>query len=268
MEGILQFVLRHSYPVLFLWVLTEQAGLPLPAAPVLLAAGALAGAKEMNMGWAVALATAASLLSDFAWYQTGRRRGSGVLNWLCRISLEPDSCVRRTEEIFARWGASSLLVAKFIPGLTTAAPSLAGVTHMRLSHFLLFETLGAMLWASTFVVLGFLFSSQLGLVAAYAARLGTGLLVLVLVGFAAYLGRKYYQRWRFIRKLRIARITPAELKRLLDAGEDIVVVDLRHRLDFEAEPWIIPGALALKPEELDERHEEIPRDREVVLYCT
>jgi len=266
-EGI-QFLVRHGYAVLFVWVLAEQIGLPLPAIPLLLAAGALAGAGHLSIAVAIGLAVAASLLSDTLWYEIGRRRGAKVLNFLCRISLEPDSCVRRTENVFARYGARSLLVAKFVPGLNTAAPPLAGMFGMRLSRFALWDGLGAALWASTFAGLGYLFSEQLERVAAYALRLGTWLVVVVVGGLAGYIAWKYVQRQRFLRSLRIARITPGELKEKLEAGEEMVIVDLRHSLDFDAEPHTVPGALRLTAEELNERHAEIPRDREIVLYCT
>jgi membrane protein DedA with SNARE-associated domain len=248
--------------------LAEQIGFPLPAVPVLLAAGALAGAGHLNLGLVVAVAIVASLLADSFWYELGRRRGIQVLQLLCRISLEPDSCVRRTEDVFVRHGARSLLVAKFIPGINTAAPPLSGIFRMRFSRFLAFDAGGAFLWAGGFIGLGWLFSDQLERVADEAARLGGWLLVLLVGGAAGYVAWKYYQRRKFLRELRIARISAHELKQKLDAGENIVVVDLRHRIDFEAEPEAIPGALHVPPEEFDARHQEIPRDRELILYCT
>ncbi len=268
MDDAIHFLVRHGYIVLFLWVFAEQIGLPLPAVPFLFAAGAMGGSGRLNVGLAIGVAVLASLLSDVTWYEIGRRRGSQILQLLCRISLEPDSCVRRTEDVFARHGARSLLVAKFIPGLSTAAPPLAGIFRMRLRRFLLFDSLGALAWAGAFAGMGYLFSDQLEQLAAYALRLGASLAG-VLAGFlAVYILWKFVQRQRFLRQLRIARITPEELKRRLDEGEAIMIVDLRHSLDFEAEPHTIPGALRLPPEELERRHHEIPRDRDVVLYCT
>jgi membrane protein DedA with SNARE-associated domain len=264
----LQFLIRHGYTVIFAFVLAEQLGFPLPAIPVLLAAGAVAGAGHLNFGFVLAAAIVASLLADSFWYELGRRRGIKVLQLLCRISLEPDSCVRRTEEVFVRHGARSLLVAKFIPGINTAAPPLSGIFRMRFSRFLAFDSAGAFLWAGGFLGLGWLFSDQLERVAEEAARLGGWLLVVLVAGAAGYIAWKYFQRQQFLRELRIARITARELKQKLDAGEDVVVVDLRHRIDFEAEPEAIPGALHVPPEEFDARHAEIPRDRELILYCT
>ena len=268
MNETIGFLLRHGYSVLFAWVFVEQMGLPLPSAPLLLAAGALAGAGRLNLFWTVALAAVAALVSDVLWYEAGRRRGVKVLQFLCRISLEPESCVRRTEDVFARHGARSLLVAKFVPGLNTAAPPLAGIFRMRLSRFLLFDSLGTVLWVSVFIGLGYLFSDQLERVADYALTLGKWLLVILLAALGGYVLWKYIHRQRFLRELRIARITPEELKAKLDAGEDVVIVDLRHAMDFEAEPETIPGAFRLEASELGAMHEHIPRDRDVVLYCT
>jgi membrane protein DedA with SNARE-associated domain len=268
MNETIAFLLRHGYLVLFAWVFAEQVGLPLPSVPLLLAAGALAGAGRLNFAFSLALAVTAAVFSDILWYELGRRRGIHVLQLLCRISLEPDSCVRRTEDLFARHGARSLLLAKFIPGLNTAAPPLAGIFRMRVVRFLIFDLLGSLLWAGAFVGLGFLFSDQLERMADRALKLGTWLLAILLGSFALYLGWKYVARQRFLRQLRIARITPHELKRKLDAGEDVVIVDLRHSLDFEAEPNTIPGAFHLAAADLEENHSLIPRDRDVVLYCT
>ena len=268
MDETFQFLIRHGYSVLFIWVLAEQLGLPLPATPLLLAAGALSGSGQMNLGLSITLAVVASLISDVSWYHFGRLRGGKVLSLLCRISLEPDSCVRKTENAFVRQGARSLLVAKFVPGLNTMAPPLAGIIGMRFSRFVFFDSVGAMLYIGSFVVVGYVFSNQLEAVAARVASLGFSLLVILVAALAAYIGWKFVQRRRFIRSLRIARITPDELKRKIDAGEDVVVVDLRHSLDFEAEPQTIPGAIRLAPEQVEEGHSQIPRDREIVLFCT
>ena len=268
MHSTLEFVLRHGYTLVFLVVLMEQAGLPIPSLPILLAVGALAGAGKMSLPLALGLAVMASLIADFVWYELGRLRGHSILSLLCRISLEPDSCVRRTENVFAQRGARSLLFAKFIPGLSTVAPPLAGLLRMRLWRFFTWDAAGGLLWAGTYAGVGFIFSAELDRVVVYLQHLGSGLLVLLFGCLGAYLGFKYYQRQRFIRALRIARITPEELKRRLDAGEDVVVVDLRHSVEFEADNAKIPGAMHLDPEKIEQCHLEIPRDRDLVLYCT
>jgi membrane protein DedA with SNARE-associated domain len=268
MSGTLEFVVRHGYLVLFVWMVADQIGLPIPAIPLLLAAGALAGSGRLSLGLILLVSLVASLLADTLWYELGRRKGVRVLNFLCRVSLEPDSCVRRTEQVFGRYGARSLLISKFVPGLTTAAPPLAGIFGMRLPRFLAFAGLGALLYAGAFAGLGYLFSAQIERLAEGALVLGEWA-VLVIVGvFALFILGKLWQRRRFLHRLRTARITPEELKERLDRGEEIVVVDLRHALDLDAEPHHIPGALHLTPDEIELRHAEIPRDRDVVLYCT
>jgi len=265
LEQAADFLIRHGYAVLFGWVLLEQMGLPIPAAPLLIAAGALARAGKMNLTFALALALIAVILADLFWYSLGRYRGGRILKLLCRISLEPDSCVRRTENLFVRHGVHSLLVAKFVPGLNTAAPSLAGIFRMPVRRFMIFDFLGALLWVVSVTSLGLIFSDQLKQI----ALRWSGWLVAVLAGsLAAYVLGKFIQRRRFIRRLRIARITPKELMDKLRAGETISIVDLRQPMDIEAFPQMIPGSLRIAMEEIEERHAEIPRDRDVVLYCS
>ncbi|MGH7310343.1 MAG: VTT domain-containing protein [Candidatus Rokuibacteriota bacterium] len=268
MDGVVQVLIRYGYAVVFGAVLAEQIGLPLPSEPVLLAAGGMVGSGHLHPVVVLALATVASLIGDTIWYWIGRAGGPRVLGWLCRVSLEPDSCVRRTEHMFATRGARALVVAKFVPGLATIGPPLAGVLRLSLRTFLVFSTLGAMCWAGAFLAVGWLFSSQLELAAAYVVRLGSWAIVLVVLALSAYILWKYIGRQRFLRRIRMAKITPEELKARLDGGEQMLVVDVRDRLAFEAEPSIIPGALHLSVEELEARHGEIPREREIVLYCT
>jgi membrane protein DedA with SNARE-associated domain len=268
MQTLIDLLVRHGYAVVFGWVLAEQIGLPLPAEPFLLASGGVAGTGRLSLPLILMAASVASLLADTMWYWIGRLAGMRVIGWLCRITLEPDSCVRKTERTFAGRGARSLVIAKFIPGLNTVAPPLAGVLRMPLGEFIGYSAIGAVVWSTTWIGVGFLFSEQLELAASYAARLGDGLGVLVVAAAVAYIGWKYISRQRFLRKIRIARITPEDLKAMLEGGVPTMVVDVRDRLDFDQEPFIIPGALHLLVEELEARHVEIPRDRDIILYCT
>src|SRR5256714_9138649 len=173
MDGAIDVLVRYGYVVVFGWVFAEQIGLPIPAAPVLLAAGALAGTGRLSLALVLGLAGLASLGSDIIWYWIGRTGGGRVLRWLCRISLEPDSCVRRTEDAFSVHGARSLLYAKFVPGYSTAAPPLAGIVRMPLLRFVVFTRLGGLTWAGVFVGVGWLFSRQPEVAAHYVARLGS-----------------------------------------------------------------------------------------------
>jgi membrane protein DedA with SNARE-associated domain/rhodanese-related sulfurtransferase len=267
MDDVTQFLVRHGGIVLFAVVFAEQVGLPIPAVPVLLAAGALAGAGKMNLALAIVWGLTACFIGDLIWYYLGRYRGRQVLSLLCRISLEPDSCVRRTEDLFVRQGMRSLIIAKFIPGLGTVTPALAGLFKVRIAQFLLYDGLGALLWTAAFIAPGYLFSNQLEKLAEHAARFGSLLIVLVVAALALYIAYKYVHRVRLLRELRIARITVDELKQMMDAGCEVMIVDLRKPIDLTADPYTIPGALQMAVEELENRHHEIPRDRDVILYC-
>jgi membrane protein DedA with SNARE-associated domain len=268
-SGLVHFLLRHGYLFLFAAVLVEQAGLPVPAVPVLLAMGALVGMGKFSLTTSVLVAVAACLIADIVWYRLGRLYGSSILRLVCRISLEPDSCVRRTENVFAREGSRTLLYAKFVPGLSTVAPPVAGLARLSLGRFLLWDGAGALIWTTTSLLLGYVFSRQLERVAEAASVLGARVIAAVVGGLALYLIWKLDQRRRFLHGLEIARIAPEELLALMQAGRgDVVVVDLRNALERESDAAALPGAIVLTPDELDERHHEIPRDRDVVLYCT
>ena len=268
MNEMVRFLIQQGYIVLFLWVLLEQLGLPIPVAPMLLAAGALAGIGKLNFALVFSSAFLAAMLSDQFWYQVGLRRGGKVLSFLCRISLDPDSCVHRTKAIFARYGARSLLVAKFIPGLNTMGPPLAGILRMRLLRFLLFDGLGVFIWVSVFTLLGYQFGQEIEEHVTNTHGMGAWVGLVVPVFLAAYILWKYIQRQRFLHRLNIARITAEEVKQKLDAGEDLLILDLRDAIEFEMEPRTIPGAFHLSIEELEKQHRKIPRDREVILFCT
>jgi membrane protein DedA with SNARE-associated domain len=268
MANTLAFLVRHGYVVLLGWVFVEQIGIPIPSVPLLLAAGALAGTGRMNIFLALVIAMFAAVCADSLWYQLGRIKGIRILQLLCKISLEPDSCVRKTEGLFSREGSRSLIFAKFIPGLGTVAPPLAGVFHMRLGRFLMFDALGALLWAGSFLGAGYIFSGQIERIAERLAALGGRLGLVLAITFALYIAYKFIGRQRFLRQLRISRITVDELKQKLDGGEDVVIVDLRHSMDFEADPQTIPGAFRMDATELQEKNDRLPRDRDVVLYCT
>jgi membrane protein DedA with SNARE-associated domain len=268
MHNALEFLLHHGYTVLLIWVFAEQLGLPVPTLPLLLAAGAVAGTGRLNFFGAWFFCLIAALSADTIWYQLGRSKGIKILQLLCKISLEPDSCVRKTEGLFAQQGSRSLLFAKFLPGLGTAAPPLAGIFRMKLHKFILYDGLGAMLWSGTFLTLGYVFSGQIEDIAAHAATLGSWLLVILLSALACYILWKYIARRRFMAELRIARITVDDLKSRIDAGEELTIVDLRHSLDFEAKPETIPGAFRMDAKDIQEKSNLLPRDREIILFCT
>lgn len=267
MQQALEFLLRHIELVVFWTVLAEQIGVPIPAVPILLAAGAVAGDGQAHLPVLTGLSVAACLLGDMVWYELGRHRGRQALSLLCRISLEPDACVRRTENFFLAHGVRALILAKFVPGLSTLAPALAGLFKISLGRFFLLNGIGSLLWSFSFLLVGYVFSNQIGYVAELAMRFGEIAGVLLAGGLAAYVLYKYLHRQQLLRELRVARITPAELKQLMDDGHQSVVVDLRGNLDHVADPYTIPGALRISAEDLEQRHHDIPRDRDVILFC-
>jgi membrane protein DedA with SNARE-associated domain/rhodanese-related sulfurtransferase len=268
MNDILDFMVRHGLSVLFAVVFLEQLGAPLPSPPFLLAAGGLAGLGKMNPLLALLLATLGALLADSIWFCVGRFRGNRILKLLCRISLEPDSCVRRTEDVFVKHGMRGVLFAKFIPGLGTVMPPLAGMYRVNFRRFLAFDGLGALLYLGCFMLVGFLFRNQLQAVAEGLARLGHGALVLLASLLAAYIAFKYINRHRALKKLHMARITAEELRQRLEGGQDVFIVDVRSSLATQGDPWRIPGAQHRLLEQVQNWVTDIPRDREVVLYCS
>ncbi len=267
MDKVIPFLIQHGYSVLFIWVLLETMGLPVPSVPLLITMGALAYAGQLNLFICIGLGVCAALLSDIFWYTAGRKRGNKVLSSICRIALEPDSCVRRTESIFETYGARSLLVTKFIPGLSAVSTPLAGIIRMPLPRFILFDVFGTLLWAGAYTLVGYIFGKELDRALDYAGGMGKTLFVLVAGGLTIYVLWKYSLRRRFIKRHVMARITPDELKRKLDAGENIIIIDVRHPLDLEGDPYVIPGALRMSLDQA-ESHPVLPGNREIVVYCT
>jgi membrane protein DedA with SNARE-associated domain/rhodanese-related sulfurtransferase len=268
MAHIFDFLTRHGPTVLFAAVFIEQLGVPLPASPWLLAAGALSASGKMHWYSSLLAAVCGSMLADTIWFYLGRYGGNKALNFLCRISLEPDSCVRRTQNLYSRFGMKGLIPAKFIPGLNTLAPPLAGSSGASVADFLLFDGLGAFFYTGSFILVGAVFNRQLDQVINALKSLGSGALALVVGLLAIYLGYKFYQRHRLLNELRTARITVDELFQKVQTGETPVIVDLRSNAEVLRDPELISGARHMTIEELKAWQNEIPRDRDVVLYCS
>jgi membrane protein DedA with SNARE-associated domain/rhodanese-related sulfurtransferase len=268
MELPTHILLTYGYLLLFVWVLVEQLGIPLPATPVLLAAGALSTEGQLSFPAALLAGLAATLIADTTWFHIGRKYGHHVLRILCKLSLEPTICVRRTQDSFGKRRDVTLLFAKFVPGLATLAPPVAGQNGMSFPRFLFFDAIGASLWLTTLLTVGRLFGDALKRdpsLLNWAGRFSGALLVLGIVGF--FVGRLIRRRM-VLKQLVAARLEPEELKHQLDAGEQVYIVDLRHPLELLPDPFTLPGALHFSPDALAERHLEIPRDRDVVLFCT
>jgi membrane protein DedA with SNARE-associated domain/rhodanese-related sulfurtransferase len=251
----------------FVVVLLQQLGAPIPASPLLVLAGAKAIDDPLQGVSALALAVAASSIGSVPWFYAGRRHGYRVLKLLCRITLSPDSCVRQTESAFERYGVASLLVAKFIPGLARVAAPLAGALRIRLAPFLIYSGAGAALWAGSGLALGLLFHKQVDWLLGRLSELGGLGLILLAAVLAIYVAFRFVDRWRFLRSLRSARIGAAELYELIAKGDDPVILDVRSATHRRIDTRSIPGARAVDPDRMEEALLTIPAGREVIVYC-
>lgn len=269
MKQTLDFVIRHGYFILFVSVLVEQMGVPIPSLPMLLAVGALAGLGQLSLTASLLCAVSACLLADLLWYWLGIYKGASILNLLCRISLEPDSCVKRTENMFVRYGAPGLLFAKFVPGLSTAAAPLAGMFRMKIWKFALADATGSFIWAGSYVSVGLLFRNQLDFVAQSAERAGGWAITIAAILLGTFLLVKFIQRQRFYRRLRMSRIDPAGLNEMLERGDSVAIVDLRNALEWGEEGAAkIPGAIHIDYSDIDSGVAQVPLDRDIILYCS
>ena len=249
-------------------VFAEQIGLPVPAIPTLVVAGGLAAAGKLSVIAVFVVAMASSLAADIAWYVAGRYYGNRVMRALCRISLTPDSCVSQTQERFENWGLKALLVAKFVPGIALLAPPLAGATRIGWMPFLMFNGAGTALWVGVGVGGGILLESQIERLLAYVDQYGTAAALVAAGLVVAYIGYKWWERHRFYKMLRMARISADELYRLMDQGETPLIVDVRSQTARSMEPRYIPGAVHLPMHGIEEHIREMPRDRDIILYCS
>jgi membrane protein DedA with SNARE-associated domain/rhodanese-related sulfurtransferase len=265
---VVTLISQHGLAVVFVNVLLTQLGVPLPAAPTLIVAGALAANGQLSAPAAFGLAFLATSIGDTAWYVGGRYYGRSTLRILCRISLSPDSCVRQTELRFGQWGGLTLVVAKFVPGLSTIAPPLAGAMRNPWPRFLLPNSVGIALWILAPMAAGWIFHEQVDRVLSRMENLGNIALTLLLVLLAAYIALKWWERRRFYKMLRMARISAEELRKLMDSGRRPIVVDVRSRAARESDQRFIPGALALEIEAMEKAIADFPDDEDIIFYCT
>lgn len=268
MTSLVHYVLLYGIPLIFINVLLEQIGVPVPAAPTLIVAGALSRDGKMSSTHVLLAALLASLIADYVWFLLGQRYGYRILRVLCRISLSPDSCVRDTEARFERWGLKSLLIAKFIPGFSTVAPPLAGASGRSTPAFLIYDGIGALIWAGSAVTVGRAFHRIIDRVLSMLENLGGWALVVVACLLALVIVVKWAQRMRFLKQLRLARIQPQELKEMLDRGEVTVVLDVRTPGGRKHNPRAIPTAIMMQMDNIDAQLGHLAPHQEVVLYCT
>ncbi len=254
-------------------VFVDQLGLPVPAVPTLIVAGAVAangGAAYGQLSLSAVFwgAVLACLAADCGWYLLGEIFGIRVLKTLCRISLEPDSCVSNTQSRFERWGVNSLIIAKFVPGLSIIAPPLAGALRIGWARFIFLSSLSAILWVGTGLGAGMVFRTQVEALLINLDRIGSlaGLIAVLLLG--CYIAYKWWERTRFYKMLRMARISVADLYRLMESGAAPVVVDVRSHTARSLEPRWIPGAIHVPIDDVARHLENLPRDRDIIVYCT
>jgi len=268
MEQIASLLSEHGLALVFANVMLTQLGAPVPAVPMLVMAGAYAAQGNFTLSAALVIAVAASLLGDLPWYFAGRRYGYSILNFLCRVAVEPATCVQRTENKLARWGAPSLMIAKFVPGFATVAPPLAGATRLPLVAFLFYSAIGAALWAGAAIALGALFHAQVEQVVEWieVAGLRAGLILAALL--AAYVGVKWTQRVLFMRLLRMARVTAHELSGMMQGEMPPLILDARSAAARRADPRRIPGAIPVDFDTPELAMAAVPDDRDVVIYCS
>ncbi|MDR3677415.1 MAG: VTT domain-containing protein [Acidobacteriota bacterium] len=259
---------QYGYSFIFLAVFAENVGLPVPSYPVMLVAAALAATLHLRIPLIFIVCMLAALGGDGIWYKLGRSRGRPILRRLCSLSLSPDSCVHRTERYFQRYGVKSLLVAKFVPGLNTVAPPLAGMLKVAPMSFILVDIAGISLWAGSAIAVGRAFRDEVEWAIEWLAaigRAGIPILAVLLLGWLLY---KWVERWRFYRLLERSRITAPELKARMDRGDTVVIVDLRSDLGYHGDGAKVAGAIWIPPEDFEKRYTEIPRGGPVVMYCT
>ena len=268
MQDLLEFVARYGYSLVFFSIFIEQMGLPLPGVPILIVTGAMARTGEFALPGVVGSALAGALFADLIWYRLGRRYGRAVLNLMCRISLEPDYCVRRAEDTFAKRGPWTLLFVKFVPGLNAAAVPLAGMIRISGFRFLAFDATGILFWAGTYVSLGYIFSRQIELVLERISDIGGSVLGLIVASAGIYLLIKYYQRRRFLNSIQVTRISAEELKAKMDSGQPVILLDLRNTLDRDHDRVRIPGAFHMLPNFVDIGAREIKAKSEIIVYCS
>jgi membrane protein DedA with SNARE-associated domain/rhodanese-related sulfurtransferase len=273
MTWMMGLLLRHTYSVIFGWVFVEQAGLPIPSIPLMLAAGTMSAAHKVHVAYALPVVMLACLIADSMWYFLGKRYGTKVLDLLCRFSLEAATCVSRTQGSVTKRGAFTLLFAKFVPGLSTMAAPIVGQAKIPYPTFVIYDMAGTLIWAGAWLFAGRFFGDLAKRSSDFFAVLGhfAGLLVvLMVIGVVVY---RLVKRRQFVTELRGLRLEPTQLLAMIDdakrEGKELpFIVDLRHPLDLLPDPRVLPGALRIGPDQLKERSRMIPRDRDIVLYCT
>jgi membrane protein DedA with SNARE-associated domain/rhodanese-related sulfurtransferase len=267
-QQLLYGLAQYGLGIVALNVLLNQIGLPVPVVPTLVLAGAMGANGQLPLAAIFLAGVLACLAADCGWYWVGQKYGIRVLKTLCRISLEPDSCVSQTQSQFDRWGVNSLVIAKFVPGLATIAPPLAGAMRIGWLRFICLSWLAAMLWVGAALLAGMLFQTQIERLLIRVDKVGSMAFGGALILLGAYIGYKWWERRRFYTMLRMARISVAELHELIQDGTQPLIIDVRSPSARALEPRWIPGALHISLPDVDAHLNGLPRDRDIILYCT
>jgi membrane protein DedA with SNARE-associated domain len=267
MEEMTGLLAQYGLALVFVNVLLTQSGVPVPSVPILIVAGAFVAQGQIALAPLILASLIASLIGDTLWYFAGRRYGYRILRTLCRVAIEPDSCVKQTETTFERWGAPSLMVAKYIPGFSTAAPPLAGTMRLGLAAFLAYSAVAALLWAGLPIALGAVFHAEVESALEWLESMGTGAAAVIAVVVLFYISVKAVQRYLLIRFLRMVRISVKEVRDLMRREQKPVVLDVRSAAARKLDPRRLPGAVAVDIGSPQSALVAIPPGREVIVYC-
>ena len=267
-QNLVWLITQYGLPLVAINVFVDQIGLPVPAMPTLILAGAIAATGAIGLTSLFLAAVLACIVPDCVWFLVGRRYGMRVLKTLCRISLEPDSCVNQTQSRFERWGINSLMIAKFVPGLAIIAPPLAGAMRIGWPRFLTLSAIGGAIWVGSGLAAGVLFKTQIQSTLVYLDRVGSVMGTVVAALLLSYVLYKWWERRRFYKELRMARISVADLYELIEEGKQPIVVDVRSNTARKLQPQWIPGAIYVPVDDVGRHLADLPRNREIVVYCT
>ncbi|MET3134399.1 membrane protein DedA with SNARE-associated domain/rhodanese-related sulfurtransferase [Oxalobacteraceae bacterium GrIS 1.11] len=267
MASLILLLQQYGVLIVFGVVLVEQIGLPIPAFPILIVAGALAVDGDTNWLAVLAVSMIACLVSDYSWFRAGRYYGKRILKLLCRISLSAEYCVSQTEDNFKRWGPKALIVAKFIPGFNTIAPPLAGAMGTDTGTFLLFSLFGGLLWSGTGIAIGAYFHTSIDQVLDILGTMGSTALLVLGCLLLLFISFKYVERKRFQKKVMVERINIAQLRELIAGGAEPVLVDARSATAQLLDP-AVPGAILFNGGEALAAIKALDRDRHIVVYCS
>jgi membrane protein DedA with SNARE-associated domain/rhodanese-related sulfurtransferase len=262
MDALLHIIEVYGLWVVFVCVLLDQGGLPVPAYPPIIVTAALAAGANESVLPILIVATLAAIIADLIWFAGGRRFGAALLRFMCRVSLSPDSCVGSTRRIYGKWGAPSLILAKYVPGFAAVATTLAGETGTSLRRFIAYDGIGAALWAGGAIALGVIFQEAVDAVLLQLEALGFYAVLLLLAVIIGFIAAKGWQRYRFQMKIRMARISVDELSQLLESELHIVILDVRSAERRTHSGWI-PGSIAVT----DVTSLQLDPEDEVIIYC-